>query len=308
MESTLDNEVLQHLLRQAEADPLPAAHTSAHWRHYGPKTRIERRDGKLSLQAFGFDAAKEHYLLKPLRFAERVSYRSVSRNYRHYESAWKAGAQVAYDMGGAITFNAFAAILASALLMDHFEDNRISPRTAVIIGDGAGFLGALLRRLMPDLRLYLIDLPKMLVFQAHAHLLTSKVPLAAAGGGAATEAKTVFLSPDAVEQIEETLDLAVNIDSMQEMNPASVSDYFRFLRARSGSQSRFYCLNRESKVFSDGTASIFSEYPWRSGDQIFLNESCPFHTHFLDWRPPFYHRFDGPSRHRLVRLESAISS
>lgn len=308
-ESLLRNPVFAELLRQAERDPLPAAHTSAHWLHYGPKTLVDFKKGGLSLRSYGFDGLDEHPLLRPLRFAERLSYRSVSRRYRHYKPVWSAGTQIAGELGGHVTSSAFAAILALALLLDHFEDRKIRISTAVIIGDGAGFLSALLRRLKPDTRLYCVDLPKMLVFQARSHLLTSKASLSVASDRGEAPSMTNFVSPDAVETVNGEIDLAINIDSMQEMNPESVERYFSFLRKRSHPNSRFYCLNRERKVFSDGTESVLSRYPWDSNDEIFIDELCPFHLHFLDWHPPFYRKFDGPSRHRLVRLSAeAISS
>jgi hypothetical protein len=304
-ESILQNSTFAELVRLVELDPLPQAHTSAHWQEYGLRTRVTRRDGKLVLLAQGFDGIHESPLLRPLRLAERLSYRKVSRQYRNYEKVLSAGSDVARDLGGTITNSAFIATLAASLLLDHIENQRLTVSSVVIIGDGAGFLGTLLRRLLPNSRLYCIDLPKMLVFQAQAHILTSKARLSVMTSQTGEPAQTTFLVPDAIERVEENVDLAINIDSMQEMNPQSTQAYFAFLRRRSHDNSRFYCLNRESKVFSDGTESVFAKYPWRSDDTVFIDELCPFHTHFLDWHPPFFRRFDGPSRHRLVRLISS---
>lgn len=63
-----------------------------------------------------------------------------------------------------------------------------------------------------------------------------------------------------------------------------------------------------------GEVSAFGEYPWRPNDEIFLDELCPYYTHYLAWktnpegprlvgvRMPFTNYFDGVHRHRLVRL------
>ena len=43
------------------------------------------------------------------------------------------------------------------------------------------------------------------------------------------------------------------------------------------------------------------DYPW-GDEEIFIDELCPFYQYYPSSRPPFWRPFDGPIRHRLVKL------
>ena len=98
---------------------------------------------------------------------------------------------------------------------------------------------------------------------------------------------------------------AYNIASMQEMKPVTVKRYFDDLRNCMSRGVNFYCCNRIEKTLPDGTISRFSEYPWSSDDIIITDELCPWHQYYYSKWPPYYHRYDGPTQHRLVRLNSS---
>ena len=51
--------------------------------------------------------------------------------------------------------------------------------------------------------------------------------------------------------------LAINIVSMQEMNPPVISNYFDLLRKAPGSSTVFYCCNRIDKTLPDETRVRF---------------------------------------------------
>ena len=97
------------------------------------------------------------------------------------------------------------------------------------------------------------------------------------------------------------VDVALNIASMQEMDPSDISAYFDDLRAiASHRQLALYCCNREQKRLPDGEVTRFAEYPWCSNDKIVVDELCPWHQQYYVCRPPAYRLYDGPIRHRLV--------
>ena len=97
------------------------------------------------------------------------------------------------------------------------------------------------------------------------------------------------------------VDIALNIASMQEMDPPVIAAYFDDLRAiPSQRQLVFYCCNREEKVLPDGTVTRFLAYPWHPSDQILVDEYAPWHQQYYTLMPPFYRPYDGPHRHRLV--------
>jgi len=93
----------------------------------------------------------------------------------------------------------------------------------------------------------------------------------------------------------------VNIASMQEMDPPVIAAYFDDLRSIAGHQElMFYRCYREEKFLPDGTITRFSDYPWNSGDDILVDELCPWHQQYYSFKPPFFRPHDGPIRHQLA--------
>jgi SAM-dependent methyltransferase len=314
------NATIEALLEMVEADPLPAGDTSSHWQRFGRDTTVERRGDDLLLHAAGFETVERRGPgRRVVELAGRLTYRRVVRRFRSYPAVWRAARRLAGDLRGDLTFGVFKSAAALALLADHWSEQRLAPRTFTVIGDGYGFLGALIRRYIGEgVRLYCIDLPKMLMFQARTHeradadaamsLLTA--------GGEGTRADVMFARPTDIERIVDEVDCAINIASMQEMNAQSIAAYFDFLRRRSTPRSRFYCVNRRDKELPGGEVSRFADYPWRLDDEVFVDGVCPYYTHFvglrmpprgprwLGLRVPFVNHFDGVHLHRLARLAS----
>ena len=202
-----------------------------------------------------------------------------------------------------------------AVLAGHWERHQLAPRTFAMIGDGNGFLGALIRRVVPEARMYCIDLPKALVFQAAIHQRAdARASMGRVAGPGASEASITFVLPQEIDQVPDMIDCAVNVASLQEMNRRSIEGYFTWLRRRSRPQSRFYCVNREEKSLPGGEVARFAEYPWRSDDEVWLDGPCLYYTHYLSRRSspegprllgrrvPFINYFEGSMRHRLVHL------
>lgn len=101
------------------------------------------------------------------------------------------------------------------------------------------------------------------------------------------------------------IDLVININSMQEIDKHITKNYFDFMRKISVKRNLyFYCCNRESKVLPDGTIISFSEFPWKDSDQIIIDELCPWQKYYHSAHPPFFHRYEGKVRHRLVKLST----
>ena len=312
------NTVIETLVDIVEKDPYPAEFTSSYWQEYGKSNVVERRNGALYLEDYGIGTVRGSWIAgHTLHAVERLSYRSVSSAYRSYPSMWNLAQKLARDLRCSLTFDIWKYTIILSLLNDHWTDHKLSPRTFAVIGDGHGFLGALIRRHLKDIRLYCIDIPKTLVFQAKSHeAADTKARLAVMSHGGDDSADIVFVLPQDVMQIKDTIDCAINIASMQEMNAQTISNYFSFLRQRSSKQSRFYCVNRVEKKLPGGEVARFAEFPWRKDDEIFIDGLCPYYTHFLakqtlprgpkvlGVRIPFVNYFDGDTMHRLVRLAS----
>jgi len=312
--------VIEQLLQVVERDPTPVNYTSSYWQEYAAQNTARMEEGRLVLRGFGIgDVGRPRLHGRLLHQLERLSYRRVTRSLPAYPMVWRMTQRLARDLGFGLTFDVWKSAVIVAILADHWKTFQLSPRTFAMIGDGYGFLGALIRRALSGIRMYCMDLPTMLVFQAAIHhRADSRVTTSFLAEDGGTEepspAAVTFVLPQAIERICGLIDCAINVASMQEMNAVTIQTYFAFLRQRSGPQSRFYCLNRQRKVLPGGEVSSFSDYPWHEEDEIFLDGRCPYYTHFfsqyqaangprrLGLRVPFVNYFDGAHLHRLVRL------
>lgn len=310
--------VIETLLGMVETDPLPAAHTSSHWQRYGRETSIERRGEQLALRPVGFEGIEQlRFNGRIVHLVERLSYRSVTSQLKSYAPVWRMSKQLAHDLSGVFNFYVFKSTCALAVLTDHWLAYGLSPRTFALIGDGYGFLSALIRRWQPGARLYCIDLPKMLVFQASTHEKADPgATMSVLSANRSDGADITFVLPEDIERIPDEIDCAISMASMQEMNEFSIASYFTFLRRRSTARSRFYCVNRLKNELPGGEIASFADYPWRGDDEVFLDGPCPYYTHFLTGysytlpngprvlgrRVPFINYFDGIHMHRLARL------
>lgn len=96
--------------------------------------------------------------------------------------------------------------------------------------------------------------------------------------------------------------LAVNMVSMQEIDPPVIARYFEAMRHSARPGPAFYCCSREEKTLPNGTVTRFQDYPWQPEDRILVDELCAWNQDYHSTRPPFYRPYDGPIRHRLLRL------
>jgi hypothetical protein len=313
------NPVITSLLALVESDGLPAAHTSSHWQRYGREIVAQRRGKALMLRAAGFTAQSRASLAGRFLYgAERLSYANVTSRLHSYPLVWSETKRLARDLGTDLTGHERTSATAFAVLADHFRHCRLAPKTMAVIGDGDGFLGALIFRCLAGtgVKMYAIDLPKVLLFQAETHRtanpgVTMSVLLAGDDG---RKADLTFVHPKDIERIPDAIDCAINVVSMQEMTVSSIAAYFVFLRRRSTARSRFYCVNRWRKELPGGEVASFADYPWQANDETFIDGPCPYLKYFFDQqrqpdgprvlglRIPFVNAYDGLLWHRLVRL------
>lgn len=327
------NALMESLLEVTEREPLPEPHTSSHWKRYGAQTVAERREGRIFLRASGFSGhSRTSAAGSFFCYLERVCYGPLTARLKSWQAVWMETKRFARVLGISLTRHEWTCAVVMAMLRDHFQEQRLSPTRFAMIGDGDGFLGALLLRCLPDspLTLFSIELPKALVFQAWTYqtafpetpirALLPAGPPAQAPGGTGAGREVILVHPDCLESVPGPIDCAVNMVSMQEMRPASVRAYFDFLRRRGGPQSRFYCVNKLRNRLPGGETSNFMEYPWQDSDDLFLDRECPYLRFFIDFsvyptgprlwglRIPWVHYFEGVHQERLVRLAPLSSS
>ncbi len=223
-------------------------------------------------------------------------------------------------MGLSFTQDALRQVCSMALIERYLSSTQREKQLRVLmIGDGYGFLASLVKERFPNSTIVLVDLGKILLFQAfycqRAHPDKVHESVLSEGTIDPTQCDFVYCPAEFLDRVlQVTYDLSVNIASMQEMTADSVAGYFHFLRRHMELGGLFYCCNRERKVLVGGEVQEFSRYPWQADDVHLLDERCPWHQYyfsfstysngprFLGIRIPFVNYFDGPIRHRLTRL------
>lgn len=167
-------------------------------------------------------------------------------------------------------------------------------------------MGCLLRRLAPKARIIFINLGRTLFFDAFYTIQSfpdSEHKLIRNNDDYSNDFN--YVEAESVFNTALSADVFVNIASMQEMNPEVIAEYFNLIRNQK-TDAYFYCCNRVEKTLIDGTVIRFSDYDWRSTDDVLIDELCPWHQEFPIVRPPFILKFDGQVQHKLIKIKSSL--
>ena len=247
-----------------------------------------------------------------------ASYLAGLPNRRRVFSYMGKAAEVCRQNGLNPTYTVFRQTCSLELIARHMSDDLRSKRIfALIIGDGIGVLSALIKFVFPNSTIVVVDLGKTLLYQAYyirkahpgvSHRLAVDVD-------ELDNLDFVYCPAERLDAIDIfKFDLAANINSMQEMDPATVARYFTFLRSHLNPDNLFYCCNRLHREMVGGEKSEFLNYPWQPQDRHIVDEPCPWQRYFLassaaargpkilNQRVPFVSYFDGPVHHRLSAL------
>lgn len=301
-----DRDAIDFLARQLDRDEVSA---SSHWRQMHETFRYA--DGRLSgLRGFGTFTPRSRWIASLAHRLLQQPWRRMGRAFPGFRRIDKITRAVALRQGRIYDLDVLRQSLTAAYLETRVPAALTAGKFLLVIGDGFGTLSSIALAAFPGLRVVAVNLVKSLLvdmsFVARAVpgirtvLVTGTGPLAQALDHA--EAKFIAIRADDWALVGEVpAALAVNIASMQEMDPQVIGQYFRALRA--GPETTvFYCCNREEKRLPDGTTVRFRDYPWRPEDQVLDDGPCPWHQRYYSARPPFFHFYDGPIRHRLAVL------
>lgn len=144
---------------------------------------------------------------------------------------------------------------------------------ALEIGPGTGLLALALRQLIPNSTIVLVDLPEILPFSSV--LLSLAFPLARFYMLGENEGRLpdpgrydfICLTPSTAANLpSESVDLALNTDSMQEMEAGAIRAYFELLRRVLRPPRLFYSSNRIEKWIG-GQATRLADYPYGRHDR-----------------------------------------
>ncbi|MFZ5589822.1 MAG: sugar O-methyltransferase [Pseudomonadota bacterium] len=295
---------------------------SSHWRKYHSAFRFTG-GGFEGLQGFGGSEKPYRGLRFGLHRLLQRRFRRMGAEFPQFTVIDGLANEITTRQRRAYDLDVLRQALTLAFLKNHVP-NALFPRaTACVIGDGFASMTTLLLASGSASRIVLINLTKTLLvdiwylklwmgaeaFESSVDLVTDGDSLAHALAKSATNEAGEGGRVVAIQASDRKLlrncpvDVALNIASMQEMNPPVIAAYFDDMRAiASQRQLVFYCCNREEKTLPDGTVTRFAAYPWHEGDQILVDELCPWHQQYYALRPPFYRPYDGPIRHRLLTL------
>lgn len=298
-------EAIASLARSIAAD----AGASSHWRAMHETFRFAQGE-VTGARGFGTYSPRS-------RRIEALAHRMLQRPWRRLGAAYPAfdridrlADELAARQGRIYDLDMLRQALTLAYLDARVPQTLERDNLVIVIGDGYGTFAALALAAFPHLRVVTINLGLSLIVDLQ--FIAQGIRDASFALATGREGLGVALADDALRVIalkaddwallsEVPASLAVNIASMQEMDPPTIARYFDAMRSRTAPVT-FYCCNRERKTLPDGTVVAFSEYPWRREDRVLDDGLCPWHQRYYSARPPFVHPFDGPIRHRLAVL------
>ncbi|CAA7621763.1 putative sugar O-methyltransferase [Magnetospirillum sp. UT-4] len=298
---------------EAEADAGERSQ-SAYWRD-GVKEFSVQADGTVTgSSVLGMVSRKRGAFNRFAHWVLQAPFRRMGRRFAPLAQALAIGHVIAERQRRAYTYDLLRHSLSLALIRHHLPLDR-DDRVSCVIGDGYGMMASHLLLDRPGRKVVSVNLTKPLlldmVFIAQAlpgigiALVRSEAEMEAALADAGV--RVIAVQADNAAAIAAApVDLAVNIVSMQEMDPPVVAEYFRLLRATRSDRTCFYCCNKLWKRLVDGTEVKFSDYPWRPGDRILLDEVCTWSQWVYSKIPPFWHYRRGDWRviwHRLAWLD-----
>jgi len=301
----LSTQIASYLIEKyfKESKPVSIA-TSSHWEKYSKYQKINNKVNytkveDIKLSGFGFGDFKDKGVLNffinlptQIYLKTKIFPKCDKQTLRLARNNAKKSTQLfSHDL---------ARMVLTLELLEKFIPD-LNEKRVVIIGDGYGRLGTLIKAKFPNSKIIYINLGRTLLFDlvyskktfpdSIVHLVDHETNLSADFN---------FIEAEEVGKMKIMGDLFINIASMQEMNYSQSQEYFKIIQNQAPG-TMFYCCNRESKKLPDGSIIEFKNYPW--GElKILLKEHCPWHQEFPMNRPPFNGKFDGPTLHSLVKV------
>ena len=298
--------------------------TSSHWVQYHKSFKF-LGNSFIGIQGFGGYSPNWR---TPLHKIMQLRFWGLAKNYSAYKELNIIAHEITKIQKRAYDLDVLRQVLTLAYLKKKIPYQLSAESIACVFGDGFATMTSLLLRSKSAKIVILVNLKKTLMvdlwflkswmgdadFEKNVTLVTDKKSLINAisyeNDTSQSFGKVIAIQAENHHLIKECIiDIAINIASMQEMDPPVINDYFDDLRvAAKKNKTYFYCANRESKKLPDGTVTRFYDYPWSNGDKIISDEICPWHKFYYKFIPPIYYEYDGPIRHRLVELQAIINS
>ena len=221
---------------------------SAHWQEFSRRFVVRKIGGEKFYRAgYGFGASDSKGFINSIcsyigNYFSLAFLKSPGLRHDVNQAKW-----LVKRMDLVFSQDAFRQVCTLNFL-NRYSNLITEPRKILIIGDGHGILTALLKARFPSARFILIDLGSVLFFQSY--YLSKAFPGASQiiADEAATDGSEVFTfcPAECLDAMPEgNIDLAINIASMQEMDPEIIASYFDIMRSHA--TRLFYCCNRLEK-------------------------------------------------------------
>jgi hypothetical protein len=230
-------------------------------------------------------------------------------NFKRLSEALSVGRYIAGKQGRLFDLDIFRQVLVCDFSASHipgFGDGEV----AVVIGDGYGVLASLLL-INTNYKVVSINLQEVLIADylytrdivADEEVMLVEEEAGLSEAVASNNTRLIYIRANNYELLRSlNIHVAFANCCMHEMNPSIIASYFSALRNSKGGEPYFYCNSRVEKTMPDGKVTRFDEYPWEPDDEILVEGPCLWNEYFYSARPPFYHKYAGDHKHRLVQL------
>ena len=283
---------------------------SSHWRH-------EQNNFKFDTTSFsgagpmGTFSQSTDIIATIGHFIFQIPFRFFGFCYNHFVSTDKAARSIAQRQKRQYDLDLLRHVLTLVFLRKHLPIENIN-QPICIIGDGYGNMASVILATLPKSRIILVNLNKSLLVDLicvkkgvpNVNYALARSPEELKKCLSAKQIRVIAIGANDAKILRGVdLGLAINIESMMEMDAPIIQDYFDILRSGPREKTPFYCCNLEFKKFSGIGASHFLDYPWENNDEILVHETCPWTTIRYGNSFPFYTRRQSDI-HRLVYLKN----
>lgn len=282
--------------------------TSSHWKKYSKYQKINNKINytkaeSIELSGFGFGDFKSYGVINYMINIPTQVYLKTRMFSKCDKQTLKLAKKIAKKSKQLFSHDLVRMVLTLDLLVKYMPD--LNQKRVVIIGDGYGRLGTLIKAKFPKSKILYVNLGRTLLFDlvySKKTFPSSKVHLV--DNTLDPSADFNFIEAEKISKMQVVGDVFISIASMQEMDYSQIQEYFTIIHSQDPG-TIFYCCNREAKKLPDGSVIEYNKYPW--GDlKILLIEYCPWHQDFPKNRPPFKGKVDGPILHSISLVERKL--
>lgn len=312
------DEIFKYLAHQVAENSDPSE--SSHWRKYHANFKYTG-SGFSGLSGFGGCSPTYKGLKRIAHGILQKPFRAIGKQFGSFEEMDAIAAGFTRQQSRAYDLDVLRQVITISMLKKELGN---SNENTLVIGDGFASMTSLIHLSKFSKNTILVNLTKTLFvdlwylreilgdesFGLKVLLLTAEDDLENLQSTVLKSGESFIIALEARNQHfirELSLDLVINIVSMQEMDISIVQKYISDIRHSQDHHRNqplmFYCCNRVEKKLLGGEITCFDDYGWLPDDIILFDEFCPWHQEYYTTHPPFYRPYNGPIKHRLVNLK-----